>query len=332
MSNPKVTVLLPAYNCAAHIGGAIESILSQTFSDFEFLIINDGSTDTTAAEIKKFHDPRIVYVENPGNKGLIFTLNRGLEIAKGKYLVRMDADDISLPERIAKQIAYLEANPEVGICGCWSVTFGPNIKPWETKYPENHEAIKVRMTFNTTLSHPTVVLNRELLAHFDLKYDPEFEHIEDYDLWERSLDKVKLANYPEVLFKYRVHDEQISSKFSARQAVVANEIRMRLLAKAGIVATPAETLLHKAICSYQFADTDKFITEVAAWFGKIYLANLKSHYFEQKELKHFYCSLWNEILSSSKKYSKAAILRAYLGSAMLRGWDKKRYLKLLFSK
>ena len=114
---PKVSVVMPAYNAEAYIGAAMESILSQSFGDFEFLILNDCSTDGTEAIIQSYDDPRIVYIKNEKNMGVAATLNKGLAAAQGEYIARMDADDFSLPQRFEKQVAYLDAHPEVVVLG-----------------------------------------------------------------------------------------------------------------------------------------------------------------------------------------------------------------------
>ena len=124
MTSATVTVLMPVYNGEMYLREAIDSILHQTFTDFEFLIINDGSTDNSETIILSYDDSRIRYEKNDSNLKLIATLNKGIELAKGKYIVRMDADDISIPDRIEKQVAFLEKNPDVGICGSWFTAFG----------------------------------------------------------------------------------------------------------------------------------------------------------------------------------------------------------------
>src|SRR5262245_7986035 len=115
MNAPAISVILPAYNCEKFIGKAIQSVLQQTFSDFELIIINDGSTDNTETRIEEFNDPRVVYHKNPGNKGLIFTLNKAIELSQGRYIARMDADDSCLPERLAKQKDFLDHHENIAV-------------------------------------------------------------------------------------------------------------------------------------------------------------------------------------------------------------------------
>jgi len=148
---------MPVFNEDATLQEAVESILHQTRQDFELILIDDGSTDHTPEILDNYsdHDQRI-RVFHQSHSGLIRSLNKGLELAKGKYLARMDADDISLPERLEKQTAYLENNPEVGVCGTWAKKFGLTNKHQTIKMPASPEEIKSGLLFNNTLIHPTV--------------------------------------------------------------------------------------------------------------------------------------------------------------------------------
>ena len=145
-TTPKVTVLMPVYNCEAYVGEAIDSILGQSFTDFEFLIIDDASNDNTVSVIQSFTDSRIRLIEKPRNTGYTNSLNYGLTIAKGEYIARMDGDDISLPERFAKQVTFMDAYPEVVACGTtYSIIGSSEIK----NVPLNHDDIKVQLLQKT---------------------------------------------------------------------------------------------------------------------------------------------------------------------------------------
>jgi glycosyltransferase involved in cell wall biosynthesis len=188
---------------------AVESILNQTYTDFELLIIDDSSTDATVALIKKMEDSRIQLIEKPVNSGYTNSLNYGLKIAKGKYIARMDGDDISFPERFAKQITYLEANPEVVVCGTTYKIIG-NDKP--IALPENHEAIKLGLLWGNCISHPSVMIRKKTLDEYSIQYDTSKEPAEDYDMWVRLLSLGKLHNLQEVLLEYRLYGNQVSRK------------------------------------------------------------------------------------------------------------------------
>lgn len=211
---PKITVLLPVYNCELYIRTAVESILNQTYTDFEFLIIDDASTDATVSIIKKLEDSRIQLIEKPVNSGYTNSLNYGLQIATGKYIARMDADDISHPERFAKQIAYLEAHPEVVVCGTAYKIIG-NDK--SIAIPENHEAIKIGLLWGNCISHPSVMIRKKILDEYSIQYDASREPAEDYTMWVRLLSLGELHNLQEVLLEYRLYGNQVSRKRAEEQ-------------------------------------------------------------------------------------------------------------------
>jgi glycosyltransferase involved in cell wall biosynthesis len=207
---------MPAYNASQYISESIESILNQTFYDFELIIIDDGSTDNSVEIIKSYHDHRIVLRENPHD--FIHSLNTGIELSKGKYITRMDADDIMPPNRLEVQFRYMEDNQRIDVCGGWMETFGKNVSI--QKAPVNHEEILVGMLLNNCLFHPTVMLRRESIAKlpfFPHIYKQEFIYAEDYKLWtDLAMFGLHFANIPEALVKYRLSETQNTSKFALR--------------------------------------------------------------------------------------------------------------------
>lgn len=198
---PKVSVLMPVYNGEKYLKDAIDSILNQTFIDFEFIIINDGSIDNTRKIIESYDDQRILLI-NQENKGLPITLNIGIEIARGEFIARMDADDISEENRLMEQVEFMDQNSEVGICGS-------NINLINDKsehighmmYPLEHDDIKAQMLFNCPLAHPTVIFRKSFLDESGLRYSEGKS--EDYDLWTRSVYITKVANINKYLLGYR---------------------------------------------------------------------------------------------------------------------------------
>ena len=214
MNAPSISVILPAFNCEKFIGDAIQSVLQQTFTDFELIIINDGSTDKTEFAILAFADPRIVYLKNPGNKGLIYSLNRAIELTQGKYIARMDADDICVPERLAKQKDYLDHHQEIAMVASF-VSFidekGNDKGVWqldrETISPVK---IKNKMPFENCIAHPSVMIRSEILK--GLAYKQYQENIEDYDLWLRMFNRgYGIGKINEPLLVYRVHSDSVTS-------------------------------------------------------------------------------------------------------------------------
>jgi glycosyltransferase involved in cell wall biosynthesis len=224
-----ISVILPAYNAQETIGEAIQSIIDQTYTDWELLVINDGSTDNTRSVVLSFADSRIRYIENEGNKKLIYTLNRGLELATGKYIVRMDADDISLPTRFEKQVAFMDNHLDVVASGGGMLTFSNDKIIKRIHCESDSEKIEL-LLFNTSpIYHPTAIIRRSILELYAIRYSQEYLHVEDYMLWY-NLSKVgKLSNIDDVLIKYRISDNQVSSKYSDLQINNKNKVRKQIV-------------------------------------------------------------------------------------------------------
>lgn len=227
--SPRISVLMPAYNAEKYIAESIESILNQTFPDFEFIIINDGSTDNTAKIIRQYarRDKRIKFIDNRKNQGLIAVLNQGLDLCSGEYIARMDSDDISLPTRFEKQVAYMDANSDVGILGTSIMQFTNNgdENPSQKKSCVSY----MDVAFNCPVCHPSAMMRRAVLEKYGLRYRPEYLHAEDYDLWAQAVLVTKIHNLPDILLRYRWHNSNISVTEKAPQAQTAERIRRELL-------------------------------------------------------------------------------------------------------
>jgi glycosyltransferase involved in cell wall biosynthesis len=236
-STSKITVIMPVYNCESYIEEAVNSILNQTYADFEFLIIDDASTDQTVSIIKKYGDPRVQLIEKPLNTGYTNSLNYGLQLAKGKYIARMDGDDISFPERFAKQVSFLETNPETIVCGTSYKIVGNDKK---ISIPENNEAIKLALLKGNCICHPSVMIRKEAIDKFSIIYDTSKEPAEDYDLWVRLLSFGKLHNLQDVLLEYRIYNEQVSQKRGQEQKKNDSEIKFQLFNHLDILLEPDE--------------------------------------------------------------------------------------------
>ena len=214
MNVPAVSVILPVYNCEKFIGKAIQSVLQQTLSEFELIIINDGSNDNTEPIIHTFNDSRIVYLKNSGNMGLIYSLNKGIKEARGKYIARMDADDICLPERLAKQKIFLDQNKDIPVIAS-TIDFINDKEEktgvWELDRRTITPAqIKKVILKQNCIAHPTAMMRSEMIK--ELKYKEYQKNIEDYDLWLRLLSRgYKIAKLDEPLLLYRIHDTSITS-------------------------------------------------------------------------------------------------------------------------
>ncbi|MFH0806296.1 MAG: glycosyltransferase [Candidatus Brennerbacteria bacterium] len=225
---PSISVILAVYNGARFVRDSITSVLAQTFRDFELIIVNDGSTDGTADILDGFRDERIVRLTNEKNIGLVRSLNRGLEVARGTYIARADADDWSDTSRFEKQIKYLESHPEIGVVGTHVAQVDARGRGLSVlRPPETHAAIFWELIFGLPLVHPSVMMRRNVVAAAE-GYDPAFIHIEDTELWSRLIAKTRFANIPEVLCTKRVHSASIGSTQSDIQYQSGIIIRKRI--------------------------------------------------------------------------------------------------------
>jgi glycosyltransferase involved in cell wall biosynthesis len=216
----RVSVLLPIYNGAPFLAEAIASILAQSFRDFEVIAINDGSLDASGEILdrKAQADDRVTALHQ-ANAGVIATLNRGLALARGEFIARMDADDVAHPERFARQVAFLDIHPDVAAVGC-SVTLidegGKRIR--DVDYPGTPEAVAAFLEIGSALAHPAVMMRREIVRELG-GYRAAYRHAEDYDLWLRLAERHRLANLPERLLLYRQHAAKLSFSFPIEQAL-----------------------------------------------------------------------------------------------------------------
>lgn len=221
-----VSVIMPVFNAEKYLNEAIESILAQSFTDFEFFIIDDCSSDKSREVVRSYNDERIVFIEKPVNTGYTDSLNMAINLAKGKYIARMDADDISMPNRLKKQVDFMEQHLDVAVCGTWFEKI-PSKKM--ASYPVEHEDVKLALLNNSPIGHPTAMIRKSVLMDYDLLYNRDYEPAEDYELWTRILRVGRLANVPEILLKYREHAGQISTVKLAKQLKKAGWVRVNLL-------------------------------------------------------------------------------------------------------
>jgi glycosyltransferase involved in cell wall biosynthesis len=229
---PLVSVIMAVYNGEKFLREAIESILNQTYANFEFLIINDGSTDLTEEIILSYSDLRIRYIKNETNLKLIASLNKGLDLANGKYIARMDADDISLPKRLEKQVDFLEENQEIGVLGTGVKTIGLE-NNYEVHFKQGHNQIRFELFFHNYLHHPTVMLRNDLIKKNKIYYE-SYLHAEDYALWVKLTEFTKIEILAEILLNYRIHESNISEIHKNQQQIQTSYIRKKQIKQLGI--------------------------------------------------------------------------------------------------
>lgn len=218
---PKVSVLMPVYRTKPeYLKATIQSILNQSFKDFEFLILDDCPTDTREDLVKSFKDKRIKYKKNKKNMGITPSRNKLVQMAKGRYLAVMDHDDISLPKRFEKQVAFMDKHPNVGVVGC-QYQIVPNGR--KSRLPTTHEDIQTGLTQDCMILHPSSMIRAAVLGK--APYKEEFSPSEDYALWCDLIGKTKFYNLPEILFHYHLHESNTSKTQSNKMQITAKKIR-----------------------------------------------------------------------------------------------------------
>lgn len=286
---PFVTVLVSVYNAEIFLKEAINSVLNQTFKDFELLMIDDGSVDKSLKVIKSYEDKRIKIVIHKNNRGLIFSLNEGLKLSRGKYIVRMDSDDISLPTRILEQVDFMEKNRQVVACGAWAEAIDENgVFMFKMKSPAGL-LLKYNFWKPTPLIHPSVIMRKSMLKGF--RFSKTATMAEDYDLWLRLNRRHKLFNLSKFLIRYRIHrksishknrDMQLFSSYNSFKSILGIDgisfEQYKSLASLEFKLNPLERLKllrmlsHKIDYPLWFALVDTFVYSLRKWFkmGRYY--------------------------------------------------------------
>ena len=228
---PKVTVLMSVYNGEAYLKASVQSVLEQTFRDFEFLVIDDGSSDGSLSILQDIHDDRVRVVQNAQNLGLIRSLNKGIGLARGEYIARHDCDDLMVRERLAHQVVYMDEHPEVVLAGTWMQLIDESDNPVdEWCNPPSDLEIRWSSLFNAAVSHPSAMY-RTQLARTLKGYSSDSIYAEDFDLWSRMAEHGKVANLPAILEWYRIHGESVSKKNEERQLATRFAVASRNIAK-----------------------------------------------------------------------------------------------------
>lgn len=286
-TSPLVSVVMSVYNGEKYLREAIDSILNQTFTDFEFIIINDGSTDDTLKIIKSYKDPRIVLISRK-NLGLVASLNEGIKKAKGKYIARQDADDVSHERRLGQQVDVMHRDPNNLICGTFAVSFDTKgKKTGELVFPYLYPDVQRRLAVANTLVHGSILMKRQIAQK---GYSADVGPAEDYDLWLRSL-RYKMCIVPQFLYYYRDNPEGISQKKQAIQADSTDKLKLSFMP---IVKIP-------------FLRPSIFFMHLKSYSQTSNLARI--YVFDQAHIAH---ELWNK-----KSYLSSCINLAYYYSGRL---------------
>lgn len=299
MNLPKVSVIMSVYNGARYLREAIDSILGQTYTDFEFLIIIDGSIDNSVDIIESYGDPRIRLFHNKTNLGLTKALNKGLRLARGEYIARMDADDISLPQRLEKQIEFLDRDRDVGICGTFIKTIGSVDGIWE--YPMDDAYIRSKMIFANSFAHSSVLLRASILKEHKIFYDESFRFSQDYELWVRLSSYTKLANLKDILVFHRTHKESVGTVHNGLQEDTASRVRLAQINKLGIYPCQEEIILHNDLSNRNFKNQQDFVQASRNWLQKLHKTNCAMKYYQELAFTNVLAERWYMVCRRAQK-------------------------------
>ena len=262
--NPLVSVLMPVYKTAPYLSEAMDSMLHQTFKDFELIVLNDCSPDNAEEILDAYDDSRIVRYKGENNVGLSNVLNVGIAMARGKYIARMDSDDISLPNRLQIQVDYLEAQSEIDLVSVGMQLFGAKESVWIRE--RNPEKVKIEALFHSPVLHASSMWRKDSFERHGLRFRQEMVPAEDYDLWTRAMLKgLKLVNLPEVLYEYRIHEAQATVQ-TDKTAAKSREVQM--------------AYLQEALPSLSDRNREAFPKRL--W--PVFFANLRDGFFDKKML------------------------------------------------
>lgn len=282
---------MPVYNGENYLREAIDSILNQTFKDLDLLILNDGSTDNSVSIVHSYTDSRIRLISNERNLGIVETLNRGIELARGEYIGRMDADDISHPTRIEDQVRFMDAHRAIGISGTNVRTFGtPDATIW--MYPPDPDTIRSNLIFSPSLAHPSVIMRKNILSENDLRYSGSFPHAEDYEFWIRCSRHTSFSNVNKILLSYRLHPTKVGIRHKEVQEDSINRARESLLAELNVSPSREEKLLHNNLGNWNFQDSEGFLLDTQKWLLKLKEANMNAKVFPEPAFSYVLFEKW----------------------------------------
>lgn len=335
MRKPRVTVLMSVFNGEVYLREAIDSILSQTYHNFEFVIYDDCSTDNTSKIIKSYVDPRIIYRKNQKNEGLTHNLADGVSRSNADYIARMDADDIAYPQRIAKQVEWLDAHPDICILGSAVSYFqdtpsNSNI----AVQPTDDASIKATLFISFTLMHPSIMIRRDTLVKNGVNYNPEYRCSQDHALYLDCIRKgLNFANLSQPLLYMRAHAGSISRARHGYQQECSQRARFNFLRETGLDegCTRDEIDTYNTLASGYYPETVEQVHAYERFVTKI-IGNVKTaNYFDVRELLHLMADklcLEAYFAISDKKFCDAALaarkspLRRYASS-----WGIKMRIK-----
>ena len=310
MPVPLVSVVISVYNAEQYIREALDSILSQSFAEYEIFLFDDGSSDGTRAILNTYSDKRLMVHSSSCNLGLATQVNKGLDLARGKYIARMDGDDVAHPDRFLRQIKFLEENPEIGICGTFAERFNYDGVSHLWKFPTAHEHIQASLLFRGSFCNPSTMMRREVVEMHSLRYDSDFPPCEDYHMWYRLLKVTRGANLTDVLLRYRLSPTQFTQAKADVKRANLKKLRRVMLRDLDLPTDEDSVTFHEAVVGDDWPNDSKWFKRAVSWMESIALKNKVSGLYSDHALAaalsqhlRFRCqvsSIGREALSSYK--------------------------------
>ncbi len=296
--NPLITVLMPVYNAEKHIEETIKSILNQTYKEFELLLIDDGCTDNTIKIIKKNRDERIKIIKNEKNIGLTKSLNKGIRLAKGKYIARMDSDDIMFKNRLKKQIEVLEKEKEIALVGSRAIFFYDDLKfiKKKSKKFKSQSEIRTELLFSNPIIHPSVMIRKSVLLKNNIFYDEALTNSQDHGLWVDLLLDNSFFILNETLINYRITATGVTAITKDKKKEPKKIIYSKLFKKLNISFTDEELGIHYEIDRMYGLKNYKYsLKEKEKWLSKLLISLKKLNLIEPKIFKPIFAKKYLEV-------------------------------------
>lgn len=319
---PKVSVFIPVYNREAYVGAAIESVLTQSFRDFELLLIDDGSTDRSVEILRSYDDPRIRVVRNERNLGQPETRNRGLALARGQYVAMLDSDDVARPDRLARQVAFLDRCQDCVEVGGWtrSVDAAGRLLKKTKRQPPASDDVHAQLLFRCSLSHTTIMGRTDVLRRYG--YRKSFVRCQDYDLHVRLARHHAIANIPRILTHVRVHPDQIAVRTPGLGDAKKIEIIRAQLSALGINGSLDDLEAHLMLSrmrKLQFRPDRGYLDWAEAWLLGLEAANRETRCYSERSLVRATSEKWLQTCWAASPNVGWTAWRRFLRSPLRRG-------------
>jgi glycosyltransferase involved in cell wall biosynthesis len=305
MNLPLVSVVMPVYNSEKYLRAAIDSILSQSYKNIELIVVDDGSSDSSKEIILSYPDPRVRLLENESNSGIVFSRNKGLAAATGEYIATLDSDDMALPERIEKQVFFLDNNRDYGMCGTFYYTVdssGELLR--KMQFCTGNRDIQTHLTIGNCFCNSTMMIRTKLAQ--ELRYREKYDIVEDYELWYRISQKSKVANLPFYGTYYRVHGNNISVAKMNDMFALVKKINGQILTDLPIAFSEQELETHASLLngSTDFFKNETHFNDLEAWIDKFYNQLSRDEKYNSQLLFELIAEKWIIVAYKTKRYKK----------------------------